>query len=86
MAFVASSLYGSMNTGALPMMSDASGNNLSQCSFSHVRVLGLGAITFDTGHVVGATAGTETVAPIPPGARSIVVGGGTPIVQLGQAV
>lgn len=86
MAFTASTAYGSITTGPLPLMVDVSGNCPAQCTFSHMRVVGAGAVTFNTGQVVGATTGTETVSAIPMGATSIIVGGGTPVVQLGQAL
>jgi len=83
MGFVANSTYGNWAGGALPLGSDVSGNIPAFNLFSHLRFQGAGTVTFDTGQVVTGVAGIDTVAPVPTGARSAVLGSITSV-QLGK--
>ena len=84
MAFVAGPAVAA--SGPLPSVQDVSGNNPPTPMYSHVRVTGAGTLTFDTGHVFTTVAAQDSVYAIPVGARSVVIGGGTPAVQYGQMI
>lgn len=86
MAFVASSRWNNLTSGPLPLMIDVAGNTDALCTFSHIRVVGAGTVTFDTGQVLTSATGIDSVFALPPAARSITIAGGTPTVQLGQMV
>jgi len=83
MAFVASNTPAV--SGPLPTAVDVGGGP-GFTLFSYVRVAGAGTVTFDTGQVCTGIASVDSVFPIPPGARSMVIGGGTPTVQYGQMI
>lgn len=82
MAFVASATPAV--SGPLPQAVDVGGSCPPFTLFTHMRVAGAGTVTFDTGQVLTSAASTDNVFAIPPGARSMVIAGGTPAVQFGQ--
>ena len=83
MAFVASNTPAV--SGPLPVAVDV-GSGTSFTLFSYVRMVGAGTLTFDTGQVCTGLANLDSVFPIPPAARIMTIGGGTPTVQFGQMV
>lgn len=84
MAFVASSV--AAVSGPLPQAVDVGSSAPAFTLYSHMRVAGAGTVTFDTGQVFTSLASTDNVFAIPPGARSMVIAGGTPTVQYGQSL
>lgn len=85
MSFVTSSAYSNIASGPLPLMTDIGGSSqFAQCSFSHMRIIGAGTVTFDSGQVATGSSSLDTIIGIPLAARSIVIAGGTPTVQLGK--
>lgn len=74
MAFVAGTnlVLGAGVVVPLPLAIDAGGNNQAFTLYSHMRVPGGTTYTFDNGVTQAVAVGTDSVFPIPPGARSIV--------------
>lgn len=73
MAFVTSQtvVLGAGVAVTLPIAVDISGNIPGFLLYSHIRVPGGTTYTYDTGQVLVIPASTDTVAAIPPGARTI---------------
>lgn len=82
MSFVASAVV--PVSGPLPIAIDVGGNAPSFTLYSHIRVVGAGTVTFNTGQVLTGIAGADNVFAIPVAATSLVIGGGTPTVQYGK--
>ena len=82
MSFVASPIVPA--SGPLPTATHLAANAPSFTLCSHIRIVGAGTVTFNTGQVLTSVAGADNVFAIPVTATSLVIGGGTPSVQYGK--
>jgi len=87
MAFVMSSLLtlGAGAQVAIPLMVDVSGNTDAHHIYTHFRVPGGTTYTFDTGQSYNIPASTDTLGPMPPGAKFVTAVGASTM-QLGRNV
>ena len=71
---------------ALPLLyMDVSGSNPSNHIYTHCRVPGGTTYSFDTGQSYNIPASTDTLFPIPPGARYVTATGASTM-QLGRDI